>query len=86
MTDENFSPEIRTVESDQICTNFSKLCFYGEEVFSSDVYCVNRLMWSFAYVALIYYTPNLIQNNGVISVPTHYYFILGFVSLIHEVS
>ncbi|XP_060865229.1 acetyl-coenzyme A transporter 1-like [Metopolophium dirhodum] len=44
-----------------------------------------RLLWSIAYVVLIYYTPILIKNNGVVNVPTYYYLILVFISIIHEI-
>lgn len=44
-----------------------------------------RLLWSIAYVILIYYTPILIQHNGVVNVPTYYYLILVFISIIHEI-
>ncbi|CAI6365109.1 unnamed protein product [Macrosiphum euphorbiae] len=43
-----------------------------------------RLLWSVPYVLLIYYTPFLIKNNGVVNVPIYYYFILGFIFAIHE--
>lgn len=43
-----------------------------------------RLLWSIPYVLLIYYTPFLIKQNGVVNVPIYYYFILGFIFTINE--
>ncbi|VVC28214.1 Hypothetical protein CINCED_3A016125 [Cinara cedri] len=44
-----------------------------------------RLLWSFTYVILIYYTPALINTNGVVDVPIYYYVILGLICTVHEI-
>lgn len=45
-----------------------------------------RLIWCTTYAVLVYYTPSLIRKNGLVSVPTHYYFIMGLVIITNEVS
>ncbi|XP_022174745.1 acetyl-coenzyme A transporter 1-like [Myzus persicae] len=44
-----------------------------------------RLIWCTTYVALIYYTPSMIRKDGLVSVPTYYYFIMGLVLITNEV-
>ncbi|CAH1724858.1 unnamed protein product [Aphis gossypii] len=43
-----------------------------------------RLFWNIPYALLIYFTPFLIKNNGVVNVPVYYYLILGFIFIINE--
>lgn len=43
-----------------------------------------RLLWAVTYVVLIHYTPSLIRNNEVVSIPVYYYFLLGIVCLMNE--
>lgn len=46
-----------------------------------------RLLWNIPVVALIYYTPRFITNNGVINyIPIDYYAMLTFVISVQEVS
>ncbi|CAI6366795.1 unnamed protein product [Macrosiphum euphorbiae] len=44
-----------------------------------------RLIWCTTYVVLIYYTPSLIRKDGLVTVPTYYYFIMGLVLITNEV-
>uniref|UniRef100_A0A2S2NMY7 Acetyl-coenzyme A transporter 1 n=1 Tax=Schizaphis graminum TaxID=13262 RepID=A0A2S2NMY7_SCHGA len=43
-----------------------------------------RLIWSFTYIAFIYFTPMIIYRNGVLNVPVYYYLILGFLNAVSE--
>ncbi|VVC28219.1 Major facilitator superfamily domain,Acetyl-coenzyme A transporter 1 [Cinara cedri] len=43
-----------------------------------------RLGACVVYTILVYYTPSLIQNNGVTNVPIYYYIVLGLVILVNE--
>lgn len=43
-----------------------------------------RLLWNVPYGLLIYFTPFLIKNNGVVNVPVYYYLLLGFIFTINE--
>ncbi|VVC28218.1 Major facilitator superfamily domain,Acetyl-coenzyme A transporter 1 [Cinara cedri] len=43
-----------------------------------------KLLWAIPYVVLIYYTPSLIHENGIVQVSMIYYFTLGFISLVNE--
>lgn len=45
-----------------------------------------RLFWNIPFVALIYYTPKLINVNGIIDIPIYYYGILILILSIHDVS
>lgn len=44
-----------------------------------------RLIWCITYVVLIYYTPSLIRKDGLVTVPTYYYFLMGSVLMTNEV-
>jgi len=37
-------------------------------------------------MCLIYFTPMLINRDGIIDVPIYYYLILGFLNAVNEVS
>ncbi|XP_022174752.1 acetyl-coenzyme A transporter 1-like [Myzus persicae] len=43
-----------------------------------------KLIWSITYMILIYYTPSLINHNGVINVPIYYYFSLASIFTVNE--
>ncbi|VVC28211.1 Major facilitator superfamily domain,Acetyl-coenzyme A transporter 1 [Cinara cedri] len=44
-----------------------------------------RLLWSITFLILIYYTPNLIKENGIVNVPQYYYIILGLIMGVNEI-
>lgn len=44
-----------------------------------------RLLCNSLFVLLIYYTPELIRNNGVIDIPMYYYAILLIIQTIHDI-
>ncbi|XP_026822981.1 acetyl-coenzyme A transporter 1-like [Rhopalosiphum maidis] len=44
-----------------------------------------RLLWNFTFVILIYYTPELIKNNGVVDIPMYYYVIFVFIQSINDI-
>lgn len=44
-----------------------------------------KLIWNIAFIMLIYYTPTLININGVINIPTFYYVILIVILSIQEI-
>ncbi|XP_022174756.1 acetyl-coenzyme A transporter 1-like [Myzus persicae] len=44
-----------------------------------------RLLCNTLFGLLIYYTPEIIKNNGIIDIPMYYYAILLIVQLIHDI-
>ncbi|XP_060866110.1 acetyl-coenzyme A transporter 1-like isoform X2 [Metopolophium dirhodum] len=44
-----------------------------------------RLLCNSLFILLIYYTPELIRNNGVIDIPMYYYMILLIIQMIHDI-
>ncbi|CAH1724862.1 acetyl-coenzyme A transporter 1-like isoform X2 [Aphis gossypii] len=43
-----------------------------------------RLLWCTTYVILVYFTPSLIRKDGLVAVPTYYYFIMASVLITND--
>jgi len=43
-----------------------------------------RLIWNITHMVFIYYTPSLINNNGVTKIPVYYYCLLAFIFAVTE--